>query len=85
MTQTNHLINPTGGQQREIQPTLGTSHSGLCKSQKGERETKPIMENNIGGTRNTALEIPMGLPQARSSQEAYQYLINQWRYWYASE
>ena len=56
MTQGNNLINPAGNEPRDIHPTPGTYNPGLWERKKGEWLTKPRMEINIGGARNTVLD-----------------------------
>ena len=53
-------MNPTGSQQRDNQPTSGTSHPGYWKIQNGEWGTRTSTEKNIGGSSNTALAKASG-------------------------
>ena len=78
MTPRNHLRNPTlptGIPLRYSQPTPGTSHHGLWKSRKVEKEAKKGQKRIVVVQGTPHWQRPVGPQQARRSREADHFLI----------
>ena len=74
-TQINYQRNPTESQQRNNQPTPGTSHPGCWNTQKGYWEKNQERKIILVAQGTPYWKSSVGTPQARRFREPEQYLI----------